>query len=367
MSYFTTADDLYKQMKVYIENTDTSENGYIYNALYPPAVEIAYCLLLMDQVENKVFASKAVTSGYSDQLELRCSELGIYRKQATYAKPIVTFTGKVGTKISSGFIVSTSDNRQYTVISDIVISTDGTINAETIASDIGSLYNVKAGDINYMPVKMSNIVSVTNLNDYSEAYDNETDQDLYDRYLLKVQSAGTSGNKADYENWCLECTGVGDVQVYPLKDENLQPKNGHVTCVITNSNKRGASAELITTVKNYIDPDNGTGEGKAPIGSTVHIISVEEVPLNIYADIQISADTTLDVVKTSMSNLIEDYLKTVALSTNKISIVKIGSLILDIDGIEDYSNLTINNASSNVSLTAIQVAVLGTIQLGIMS
>jgi predicted transcriptional regulator len=77
MSYLMQPDDIYNQMKVYVSNVDTSEKSYIYNSLYPPATVYSYLSLLMDQIENKVFASKAIISGYSDYLELRCAEIGI--------------------------------------------------------------------------------------------------------------------------------------------------------------------------------------------------------------------------------------------------------------------------------------------------
>lgn len=367
MSYYISAESLYKEMATHVTNADTSQNSYVYNALFPSAMEISYGLLNLDEALKQVFASSATTSGYSTYLEKRVSEMGITRKKATYANIPVKFTGKVGTIIKKGTIVSTNDNRLYTTLSDCTIGADGTIISSVIADSSGSSYNVKAGEINYFPVKYNNVVSVINEADYNDAYDDETDKELYDRYLLKVQLPATSGNVYQYEQWCLSCTGVGNVKVYPLKDENLNSKNGHVTCVIADSNYKGASADLINTVKNYIDPNDGTGEGQAPIGATVHIISVSEILLNITADVQIDTSTTLGIVQDSLSTLVENYLKSIALTTKKISIAKIGSLIMNISGVEDYSNLKINNSTDNITLSETQVAVVGTVTLGVIS
>jgi uncharacterized phage protein gp47/JayE len=308
-------DDIYNQMKVYVSNVDTSEKSYIYNSLYPPATVYSYLSLLMDQIENKVFASKAIISGYSDYLELRCSEIGIFRKPSTYAMPTVTFTGKVGTKIASGFIVSTNDNRQYTVSTDTIIDSNGSIDVVVKASDVGSLYNVKAGDINYMPIKVSGITSVTNKNDYTDAYDKESDESLYARYLLKIQKPATSGNKQDYIDWILSIEGVGDVKVYPLTDENMQRQNGHVTCVIVDSNKQKASDELITKVQQEISPIDGEGDGEAPIGATVHIRTVNEVPLNISVNVAFDSTSTIDDVKAKFIKNLNSYLNNTVYST----------------------------------------------------
>jgi uncharacterized phage protein gp47/JayE len=367
MSYYTSAEDLYNQMKINVTNVDTSENSLVYNSLFPSAMELSYSLLNLDEAEKKVFASSAVASGYSSYLEKRVAEMGIYRKTATYAKILVTFTGKSGTIITKGSVVSTNDNRLYTTLSDVTIGDNGLITCYVISDKTGSTYNVKAGDICYLPIKYNGITSVTNTDNYTEAYDDETDEDLYARYLLKVQTPATSGNIYQYQQWCLSVTGVGAVKVYPLKDSNFVTKNGHVTCVITDSNKRGASQDLINAVKNYIDPVDGTGNGQAPIGATVHIISVQEIPLNITVDVQIDTTTTLDTVRTTLINSITTYLKTITFNTKKVSLVKIGSLLLDISGVQDYSNLKINGLASNLSLSEIQVATMGTVALGVMS
>jgi uncharacterized phage protein gp47/JayE len=364
--YYTSSDDIYNQMKVYVQNTDTSENSYVFNSLYPSAMEIAYCLLLMDQVENKVFASKAITSGYSAYLEARINEVGVYRKQATYAQLNVTFTGKIGTKIPQGYIVSTNDNRNYTTISECVIGTDGTITVQVIAEKAGSNYNVKAGDINYLPVKYTGITSVINKSDYQDAYDTESDLDFYNRYLLKIQKPATSGNIHNYEEWCLSVTGVGSVKVLPLTDENLQKKNGHVTCVITDSNKEPASASLIKSVQDYVAPTGeSNGGGEAPIGATVHIISVEGVILNITANVSINTGT-IDDVKTTFINNIKSYIKNTVFTSKKVTLKKVESFLMDINAVDDCSNLKINGSEENIILSDIQVAVLGTVTLNLI-
>jgi uncharacterized phage protein gp47/JayE len=181
--------------------------------------------------------------------------------------------------------------------------------------------------------------------------------------LTKVQDSPTSGNVAHYKKWCLEVNGVGSVSVYPLKDENFNTKNGHVTCIITNSNKRSASAELISAVKNYVDPNNGDGTGQDPIGAYVHILSATEVPINITANISIDSTTTLANVQSAFQTAITTYLEEVVYDTKKIVYTKVGGLLSDISGVTDYSNLKINTATTNVTLTNVQIGVVGTVTL----
>lgn len=361
--YYDSSENIYNQMKLNLENIDTSENSYAYNMLMPVAYEMSYAFMLMDEVEKKVFASKAYANGYSDYLDLRVEEFGLQRKQATYAEPIVKFIGGVKTKIRAGFIVSTNDNRLYTTQNDAIIGDDGTVEVKVKAEKEGSLYNVKAGEINYMPVKTIGLVSVSNPIDYNDAYDKETDEAFYNRYLEYVRKPHTSGNIWDYEKWCLDCQGVGSVKVLPLRDETLQFKNGHVACIIINENNEPASQELIQKVINYINPDEKLGNGTAPIGASLHILTPTLVPIKIDATISVDSKiTSLDKVITTFMENVTTYFKTSVFNNQKIIYKKIESILMD-SGAYDISILKINDSTDNIIMNDLQMASLGTINI----
>jgi len=348
VSYYQSAEDIYNQMKVNVTNVDTSENSYIYNSLMPSAMENAYCLLSLDDMENKVFASKSVTSGYSEYLDLRVSEVGITRKTATYAIVPVIFTGKVGTVISKGSIVSTNDNRLYTTTTDVIIGTNGTIECNVIANASGSNYNANANDISYLPVKYTGITSVTNVNSYTSAYDKESDATLYARYLVQVQNGGVRGNKTDYETLALSVTGVGTASCIPTWNGG-----GTVKVVISNSNKRACDQTLIDSVYTYIT-------NNVNMGLTLTVASIEEVALNIsFTLIYNSTNYTLATVEASIKTAITDYLSSLDLSVTSIKYNKILSTIMDVKTVIDINNLAINGNTSNIPLTNTQIAILG--------
>lgn len=365
MSYYNKPDNIYNEMILNVTNTDTSENSYVYNALYPNAMQLSYCLLLMDQVENKVFASKAVENGYSDYLELRCSEIGIVRKQATYATPNVTFTGKVGTQVPQGFIVSTNDNRLYTTNMTTIIGSDGTVTIQVMAEKVGSAYNIKAGDINYIPSKYSGIVSVINKDSYIDAYDKETDIDLYNRYLTKVRKNAISSNKAYIQEQATSVTGVGKADVYPLCDENLNFKEGHVVVMVIDSNGEPASVDLLQKVKYYLSPDDeGLGEGVCDIGMKIHVIAPTSFKIDVTANILVDTSiTTIDIIKSTFTTNLTSYLKNTVFKTRKLVYSKIEGLLIGINGCEDISNLKVNGDINNITLTNLQLAEAGNITL----
>lgn len=61
--------------------------------------------------------------------------------------------------------------------------------------------------------------------------------------------------------------------------------------------------------------------------------------------------------------MIVDYLKKIAFKQDFVSYAQSGSLILDSEGVEDYSNLKINDDVINVSVGNEEIAVLGGVEI----
>ncbi|NFH89724.1 baseplate J/gp47 family protein [Clostridium botulinum] len=353
MAYYKSAEDIYEEMFLGYDVTDTSEGSLIYNACMPVCMKLSQSLLDLDEATKKVFASSAVESGYSSYLERRIKEVGIERKQPTYASTKIYVNGSPNANLKADSIVGIKDNRLYLTQNDLVLDQDGHGEVIIRAEKPGSKYNAKVNEINYLPIKYNGITSISNKEAVTNGYDIESDEDLYNRYLLKVRTPATSGNPYHYKQWCLEVEGCGSAKIYEETNDKFEAKRGSVLCVISNSNKKAASKELIDKVKEHI-------EKVRPVGATVFVVSVQELLLNISVSlIYNSKEFTLDKVKENIINSIEEYLKKVALEVSYISIAKVGALILSSDGIEDYNNLTINGSTSNITVKENQIAVLG--------
>ncbi|WP_154826740.1 baseplate J/gp47 family protein [Clostridium butyricum] len=352
MAYLRSAEDIYNEMVITITDVDTSENSWIYNALMPGCMRMSESLMNLDEAMKKGYASSALVSGYSYYLELRCAEMGIYRKQATYAVVPIKVTGKAGTILKKGSIVSTLDNRLYTTSEDLTLDKNGVGTVTVIADKPGSIYNLKANDLNYLPINYSGIISITNENDYKDAYNEETDQELYNRYVLKVQTPATSGNKYHYEQWALEVTGVGSAKCISGA--------GIVRVIIANSNKRAASKELIKETYDHID------EVRPLLAGTLEVITVKEIPINITGNVEIDTSVTLGEVQTIFKELVEKYLDDKVYKAKKVNIAKIQGLLIDIDGVLDCKDIKINGCTSNITLNEDEIAVLQNVNLGVM-
>lgn len=327
---------------------DKSRGSFFYDALMPVSIELEDAYKKQEEILNKGFAATAVGS----DLDKKVLEQGLTRKQSTKATTTVTITGTKGAAINKGDKVA-SDTVNFIIFDSLVIDETGKAQVSVECEESGSIGNVPREAIKYFPVTISGLSSVINENEVTNGYDGETDEELRQRYFDKVQTPATSGNKRHYRNWAKEVIGVGDAKVFPLWNGN-----GTVKLVIIDSNKTGAEQELIDEVVKYI-------EDNRPIGASVTVESAKEILINI--NVKLSIDTnnyTQEEVIKNIESSITEYLKGLAFTENQVSYAKIGSLILSSIGVLDYSNLTVNNNTSNIITAEQEVAVLGAVTVG---
>ncbi|MCS6110368.1 baseplate J/gp47 family protein [Clostridium botulinum] len=335
-----------------LKDVDISKKSLVYNSLMPCCYELSYQSMMLDEATKMVFANSALENKYSEHLERRCLEQGIARKLFTIAFGIIKVVGKKKAKLPKGALVSTKLGRTYFTNEDLILDDSGIGFVGITASEKGSKYNVDVGEICCLPVKYEGILSVLNEEKIINGYDQETDEDLYNRYLLKVRTPATSGNKFHYEQFAREMVGVGFAKCIPGK--------GHVKVIITDSNKRAASKELIKEVYDHID------NVRPILAGTLEVATVKEITINITANIEIDSSVILGDIQKIFANEIQKYINDIVFKSKKISIAKLGGLLIGINGVIDYSNLKINNSSNNITLLEEEIAVLGNVELGVM-
>ena len=127
---------------------------------------------------------------------------------------------------------------------------------------------------------------------------------------------------------------------------------------------------MIKKVQDIIDPTkDAQGLGVAPIGHVVTVQGTTNVPVNITTAISFEPNFTWALVKLKVEEVIKNYLlelrKNWALKNEKVSnnlvvrVSRIEAKILDINGILDIQNTTINGSSNNLQLTEFQIPVWG--------
>ena len=322
---------------------DKREGSFTQNMISPVSEELAKIYLEQRDLLDMAF----VRNGFFNYLDDKCWEYGIDRKIGTSAVGEVTFEGADGTSISNGTVIYHND-LYYVVLNDADIS-NGKADLIVEAYEMGKKYNVIRNTEFALKENIQGVTRVYAKEDFKGGTDTETDEELRDRYFDTIKKSYTSGNVAHYEAWTTEVSGVGLCKVYPLKNGN-----GTVEVVITDSNMLGASSELIESVKANI-------EEKRPIGANVSVVSATEKAINITANITLASGYSVEEVKSEFANKVTEYLKDISFKSSYVSNARLGNLLLDTNGVFDYTEFKINNLSTNIALSDIEVPKLGTI------
>jgi len=335
-----------RMLKNISDEFDKSEGSFFYDATKPAAIEFERKNKEIQEVANKL----DVENLEGEELErFVYQRTGITRKTATKATTTVIISGQEGARISKGDLVA-SDTINFISLENKTIDSSGELTVLVECEVAGTIGNVPAGAIKYFPVSIPGVVDVYNPEAVTNGYDPETDDELRKRYYEKLQRPAKAGNKYHYEQWAKEVVGVGGVRVVPRWNGPLTVK-----VIIIDSNGQPASQELIDNVFNHI-------EAERPFGADVTVVSAEPVEINISVDLVLADGYTEQQVKEYISKNISEYLKSIAFKINYVSYAQIGSIILDTEGVLDYSNLQINGGISNIPIGDEEVAIMGVIE-----
>ncbi len=301
--------------------------------------------------EKLIYVSRCLTDlsnmNYDDLVKFIFQTRGITAKKATFASGNLTVTNGNGT-INKGTIFETPDGLQFQAIETKEVNCGEAFLVECLVKGIEG--NVPKGLINVIPTTIQGIVSVTNEEAFTNGYEDESKEDLLQRYYDDIQKPVTSGNIYHYIKWALEVTGVGNAKVKPLWNGD-----NTVKVVILDSNKNIPSPDLIKAVQDYIDPDSkGLGLGQAPIGAYCTVCGAIPKKLKIQNKIKLKSGIEKAEVINNIRTAIEEYLKTAAFdeSVKYISYSRIGSLIMNAEGVYDYDSkdFLVNDDIDNIVL-----------------
>lgn len=321
---------------------DKREGSFMYDSVMATVPEFGRVYIGLDTV----LARLNVENLEGEELETYVYQRsGITRRPATKSKAIVKIGGEEGAVISRGDMVAAGDIR-FIVLEGKEIGSEGFVEIEVECEEPGAIGNVPAGAIDYLPVSIPGVTDITNLDPATGGYEEESDNELLERYYEKIKTPSISGNKHHYLVWAKEVAGVGDARVIPLWDGP-----GTVKVVIIDSNKEPASQALIDEVSKHI-------EDERPIGSDVTVTSAQSKKIDMELTIIKDEMHTLEQVKANISEAISDYFAEVAFKQDFISYAHVGKIILESDGVLDYSNLTINGGTGSIILGYEEVPVL---------
>ena len=129
------------------------------------------------------------------------------RKQPTYANGEIQFTGDDGTVIPLGTVLFGANLVQYQTITEGTIGT-GFATAEAVALTAGVVGNLTDGTTLALSPAITGVESATLLGDMAGGVDTETDEQLRERILFRIQNPPMGGSEADYVRWAMSVPGV---------------------------------------------------------------------------------------------------------------------------------------------------------------
>lgn len=347
-----TFDNILTSMLSKVPNSlDKREGSIIYDALAPAAIELEQAYIELDNTLERGFVDTAT----GEYLDLRVKEQAVERKPALKTIRFLQCEGSGG-RIFAGdrFLVG---DMYFAAVEDLTVPGIVKIESESTGSQTVPDYNDEVLSVEGIP-GLERAYLVENQEDFN-GVDAESDEELRARYYITVRRNAGSGNISDYVFWCSEVPGAGRVIVEPLWDGP-----GTVRIILLDSDGNPASSGLITDVKEYIDPVDGEGMGKAPIGAKVTVESAEALAINVFATLELDGSRSITDIQTDFETALESYCQklTLALATEVVH-KKVGAMLIGISGVSDYDNLALNGMGTNIAIATNQIPVVGTVNL----
>jgi len=334
MTYEKILEDMLSRVT---SDVDKREGSVIYDALAPCAYQLAQTYFYLMAFVDLVFGDTAV----GEYLDRVVDDYGITRKAATYSVRKIETSGSVdiGTRWGRNGITYT--------ITELLSTNVYRATCEQIG-EIGNTYTGTLENIDNVSGVTATLTDVINSGE-----DEETDDNLRERFFSQVRSTPASGNAANYKKWALEVTGVGDAKVFPLWNGS-----GTVKVVIVDNDKQPANSDLLQETMLYIDEVR-------PIGAEVTVVSGAAKGINITAKVILADGYNLQTVNSLFLEAIKEYFKSITFLQSYISYAKIGTILLSVSGILDYSDLKINGTLANVSIANEEIPIISTAVLGV--
>lgn len=348
-----------------LENVDpawrTEPGDYMYDAIEPNAAEVKTLEIGLDTTLKNAFPQYAE----GNYLDLLLAERGLTRGQATPNKRTLTIDAAAGVVIPLGYTLSVvvlDDNGNplnYTADAQTTYATAGAQTVAITCETAGAIGNIPAGSEFILVPPIPGINAITDNGSTILGTDTETDEAAYDRYVFVIQNPDTGGNKYDYVRWAKEVTGVGAAKCIPKWNGN-----GTVKIVVVGTDFKPALQATVDDVQDYIDPAaTGMGDGKAPCGAATTVIAATGVAIDISASVTYGDNYVPSTVRAAFEKAVDDYLASIVFTGYNVAYNKIAALLTFTDGVSNFTGLTVNGGTADVTVGSEAVAYKGTVTI----
>lgn len=339
-----TQEEFLQSMLSNLSNTeDKTPNSFSYDILSAAAIVFED----FQRVILELFKKFDVMNLEDKELDARVLQIsGIKRKQATQSTGEVTITGLPKTVIPKE-TVFLAGSLEFRIDQDYVIPDTGNITVKVKSVTYGGDANVLPNAIDKSNPQIMGVDNISNAKEINNGYDQETDDDLRERYLEKLLHPPKAGNPAHYKLWATEVDGIWNAKVF-----RTWQGGGTVKVVVIGLNRKAVGPDLIEKVKKHILEE-------APIryeSLTVESATTKKVKADV--KIKLTQNANLIDVKEEIKDRIEKYFYSISFKENIVSYAKVGAEILKVPGVADYDDLKLNGSLGNVELKETEVPAL---------
>ena len=393
--YDVTFNEILERMISRVPNSfDKREGSIIYDALAPAALELQRVYIELNSILSDAYGDTASR----EYLILRCKERGVIPEQASKAIFRGKFTPMGINVIGKRFNV----NELNYVVTRALTDSDG--GYEVQCETPGAIGNRTLGTM--IPIEYIQGLETAELTEVLiPGEDDETTEHLRKRYFDSFKESAFGGNVKDYINKVNAISGVSATKVKRVWNNDINPLEliptqkvvdwangvgmksdpevsrwltaaisagkekkltvgGTVLLTILGSDFNVASNQLIQTVQQEIDPTDAPGEGYglAPIGHIVNVKSARGVEISVKTEITFETGYSWSNMRSAMEEAIKVYLLELCKSWASTSslivrIAQIETRLLQIKGIVDIGNTTINGVNKNLALDQYEIPV----------
>ncbi len=322
----------------------TREGSYAYDQAAPIAFEIWRVLMTLDELIEAFY----VNENSGPYLDAHAKLFAMARREGTKAAAKIRFFGRDGVTVPADTAFF-AGGLEFRLTADTAIQ-NGSAAGYLRAVEVGRKYNVPAGSVSQI------LRTIPGLERFeTEAAeggaDPEGDAALYARRDEKRTRPPTSGNPGHYREWALSVDGVGAVRVTPL-----WKGPGTVKVLIAGYDRRPVDGAVVDACKAYI-------ESQRPVGADVTVVSAGAVEVDVSARVVLGAGASLTAVEAAFAPKLDAYLADAAFEEFTVYANQVGALLLGVDGVVDYSGLTLNGEAGNLELDTDSVPVTGEVAL----
>lgn len=340
------------------EKLDKREGSLIHSSLAPIAKMLAKLYLDLIDVENNSF----VQTANGNYLDMIAEERGLTRLVATASVRKGKFDKEI--PLGSTFETISGSNSMIFVVTEFIESSGGMWYYRLECSEKGVMGNGYTGGL----TDLNNIdgLGVAQLEDIIiPGTENETDDELRERYLRSLDSKSFGGNLASYEDYLQKVDGLGPFQIYPFWQGG-----GTVLISFLNSDQQIPDAEFVKQVQAMICPaeaDDGepsaNGYGVAPIGAKVTVKAPDKVELTVSGKVMIQVGEDFETVKQAIKTNVERYLTGLRKNwgnrekatdiTYKLSVLyaQIYAQIVNTENVLNLKEIKLNGGEADLELT----------------